>query len=101
MGYEMALRGPAGFEGLFNGSFKKIYVGYLPGRKSVCLSLITDGGSVYDTVAYFRDQDSAERFLEHFAGQRYSLTPEEDDTANKHEEAAHNWDAQGVNGYEL
>jgi hypothetical protein len=42
---------------------RTIHVGPLPGRKSITLYRMDDDGSTIDVLAYFRDEDSAWRFL--------------------------------------
>lgn len=48
---------------------KKIVVGYNPHRKSPCLSIVTHGGCVINTLAYFRSEDDALLFIEHLTGE--------------------------------
>jgi hypothetical protein len=42
-----------------------IHVGPLPGRKSICLYEVADGGTTIRTLAFFRDEDKAKRALSH------------------------------------
>jgi len=52
---------------LFGPNEATLWVGYLPMRKSVCLTLVN--GSVHDTVAYFRNEEDAVKFIEHITGE--------------------------------
>jgi hypothetical protein len=42
-----------------------VHVGPLPGRKSICLYEVVDGGTTIRTLAFFQDEDKARRALEH------------------------------------
>ena len=61
----------------FNGPFGAFFVGHNPHRKSLVLSIVKPGS--HKAVAYFRSEQDALEFIEHFSGTRYEFRGTTDD----------------------